>query len=80
VGKAVVLNSRIGAHIDPRQPWSEWNRNGTLAHRPAQTSSDDWWDNLARAGLDPATSLGAGRRPVPADVYLGEYRNDYTER
>jgi len=75
VGKAVILNSRIGAHIDKTHPWSEWNRNGTLAHRPAQFSSDDWWDNLRRAGLDPAARLGEGARPAPADIYLGEYNN-----
>jgi polygalacturonase len=75
VGKAVILNSRIGPHIDKAHPWSEWNRDGTLAHRPAQFSSDDYYDNLEAAGLDPATKLGDGPRPVPADVYLGEYNN-----
>lgn len=78
VGKAVILNSRIGPHIDQAAPWSEWNRAGTLAHRPAQFSSDDYWDNLARAGFDPATVLNDGSRPVPADIYLGEY-NDTNE-
>jgi len=75
VGKAVILNSRIGGHIQKDYPWSEWNRDGTLAHRPAQLSSDDWYDNLQAAGLDPAKVLGAGPRPVPAEVYLGEYNN-----
>jgi polygalacturonase len=75
VGKAVILNSRIGPHIDQASPWSEWNREGTLAHRPAQYSSDDYWDNLRRAGFDPDTVLKDGPRPVPADIYLGEYNN-----
>ena len=75
VGKAVILNSRIGAHIVKDNPWAEWNRNGTLAHRPAQFSSDDWWNNLQQAGFDPVTRLGETRRPVPADIYLGEYNN-----
>jgi len=75
VGKAVILRSRIGAHIDKAHPWSEWNRNGTLAHRPAQFDSDDWWDNLRRAGWDPAAVAGTGTRPAPADIYLGEYGN-----
>lgn len=79
VGKAVILHSRIGAHIDQDTPWSEWNRNGTLAHRPAQFGADDWWNNLQRAGLDPATALGEGPRPAAAataaDIYLGEYGN-----
>jgi len=77
VGKAVILNSRIGAHIVKTHPWSEWNRNGTLAHRPAQFSSDDWWDNLQRAGFDPVKVLGETARPAPADIYLGEYNNSY---
>jgi polygalacturonase len=75
VGKAVVLNSRIGPQIDKSSPWSEWNRAGTLAHRPAQFSSDDYWTNLQRAGFDPSTVLKDGPRPVPADIYLGEYNN-----
>jgi polygalacturonase len=77
VGKAVILNSRIGAHIVRDNPWSEWNRNGTLAHRPAQFSSDDWWSNLQQAGFDPAASLGETVRAAPADIYLGEYNNSY---
>jgi polygalacturonase len=75
VGKAVILNSRIGPHIDKVFAWSEWNRDGTLAHRPAQFSSDDYYDNLKAAGLDPETALGDGPRPAPADIYLGEYDN-----
>jgi polygalacturonase len=75
VGKAVILRSRIGPYFDKTTPWSEWNRNGTLAHRPAQFGSDDYWDKLAGTAFDPATALGDGPRPVPADVYLGEYDN-----
>jgi polygalacturonase len=79
VGKAVILNSRIGAHIDRENPWSEWNRNGTMAHRPAQFSSDDYWANLERinpaVALDTAKVLGSGTRPVPAETWLGEYNN-----
>jgi polygalacturonase len=79
VGKAVILNSRIGAHIERDNPWSEWNRMGTMAHRPAQFSSDDYWANLERVapsvGLDTAKVLGPGQGPVPAEIYLGEYNN-----
>jgi polygalacturonase len=75
VGKAVILRSRIGPYFEKATPWSEWNRNGTLAHRPAQFGSDDYWDNLAGTPFDPATALGDGPRPVPADIYLGEYEN-----
>lgn len=70
VGKAVILRSRIGPHFEKTTPWSEWNRNGTLAHRPAQFSSDDFWDNLAGTPFAPP-----GPRPVPANIYLGEYDN-----
>ena len=70
VGKAVIVRSRIGPHFEKTAPWSEWNRNGTLAHRPAQFSSDDFWDNLAGTPFAPPDP-----RPVPADVYLGEYDN-----
>ena len=75
VGKAVILRSRIGPHFEKTTPWSEWNRNGTLAHRPAQFDSDDYWNHLAGTPFDPAGPLGDGPRPVPADVYLGEYDN-----
>ena len=75
VGKAVILRSRIGPHFEKTTPWSEWNRNGTLAHRPAQFSSDDYWNNLAGTAFDPAAALGDGPRPVPAAIYLGEYDN-----
>jgi polygalacturonase len=79
VGKAVILNSRIGAHIDRERPWSEWNRNGSMAHRRAQFSSDDYWANLEgidpAVGLDTARVLGNAARPAPAEIYLGEYNN-----
>jgi polygalacturonase len=75
VGKAVILRSRIGPYFEKTTPWSEWNRNGTLAHRPAQLSSDDYWDNLAGTPFDPAAAPGDGPHPVPADIYLGEYDN-----
>jgi polygalacturonase len=77
VGKAVILRSRIGPHFEKTTPWSEWNRNGTLAHRPAQFSSDDYWDNLAGTAFDPARAPGDGPRPAPRDIYLGEYDNTH---
>jgi polygalacturonase len=79
VGKAVILNSRIGAHIDRAHPWSEWNRNGTLAHRPAQFSSNDYWKLLENVypalGLDTARILDAKTPPATPEIYLGEYNN-----
>jgi pectin methylesterase-like acyl-CoA thioesterase len=75
VGKMVVLNSHIGSHINRSNPWADWNKNGTLPYRPAQYSSTDYWNNLGKVGLDPATVLGDGARPAPADTFLAEYNN-----
>ena len=75
VGKMVVLNSRIGAHMNPAHPWADWNKNGTLPYRPAQYNSDDYWNNLRKAGIDPLKDLGYSARPEPADIYLGEFNN-----
>lgn len=54
VGKMVVLNSRLGAHLNPARPWSDWNKNGTLPYRPAQYSSQDFWNNLQQSLIKPA--------------------------
>jgi polygalacturonase len=75
VGKMVVLNSRIGAHIVRTNPWADWNNFGSISYRPAQYSSDDWWNNLDGIGWNPAIVLGEGPRPTTADVYLAEYNN-----
>jgi pectinesterase len=75
VGKMVVMNSRIGAHIGRGKPWSDWNAPGTLAYRPAQFSSNDFYKNLTNAGIDPVDHLGYRKQPPPADVYLAEFNN-----
>jgi pectin methylesterase-like acyl-CoA thioesterase len=75
VGKMVVLNSRIGSHISRTRPWSDWNKEGTLAFRAAQYNSDDHWNNLIKAGIDPVKDLGYTSKPSPADIYLGEFNN-----
>jgi polygalacturonase len=75
VGKMAVLNSRIGSHIRRAQPWSDWNRNGTLSYRPAQFNSSDFWTNLQAAGIDPVKDLGYGKAPEPADPFLVEFNN-----
>ena len=75
VGKMLVVNSTIGRHIDRANPWSEWNRAGTLSHRPAQFTSDDFWHNLRKAGIDPVRDLGYDRPPAPKDIYLAEFNN-----
>ncbi|MET0264584.1 MAG: pectinesterase family protein [Duganella sp.] len=76
VGKMVVLNSRIGAHINRQRPWADWNKPGAVAYRPVQYSSDDYWNNLKRAGIDPVQDLGYARQPSPADIFLGEFNNE----
>jgi polygalacturonase len=75
VGKMVVLNSRIGAHINRQQPWSDWNKVGSLSFRPAQYNSDDHWNNLIKAGIDPVKDLGYTAKPSPPDVFVGEFNN-----
>jgi pectin methylesterase-like acyl-CoA thioesterase len=75
VGKMVVLNSRIGAHIHKANPWADWNRNGTLPYRPVQFDSDGYLRNLRDAGLDPVRDLGYTAAPRPAAIFLGEFNN-----
>ncbi|MBV6322336.1 pectinesterase family protein [Duganella violaceipulchra] len=75
VGKMIVMNSRIGSHINRAAPWSDWNKKGTLAYRPAQYNSDDHWNNLIKAGIDPVKDLGYTAKPSPAEVFLGEFNN-----
>jgi polygalacturonase len=75
VGKMVVLNSRIGAHINRSSPWSDWNKNGTLPYRPAQYNSDGYWANLIQAHIDPVKDLGYSSKPAPPDIFLGEFNN-----
>jgi len=75
VGKMVVLNSKIGSHINKTNPWADWNQSGKLSFRPVQFSSDDYWANLIGAGFDPVRDLGYAQKPSPPDIYLGEYNN-----
>lgn len=75
VGKVIILNSRIGAHINKAHPWADWNAAGTIKHRPAQYSSEDFWDNLLGAGIDPAGQLGYAMKRTPPEPFLAEYNN-----
>lgn len=75
VGKMIVLNSVIGAHIHPSTPWSDWNKNGTLPYRPAQFNSDDFWRNLSASTISPA-AFGYQAAPAPMQ-FLGEFNNQY---
>lgn len=74
VGKTVILNSRIGDHINLTAPWSDWESDPTKsAYRMVQYNSDDFVNNLEKAGKNPA-SLGYSKK-APADIFLGEYKN-----
>jgi polygalacturonase len=75
VGKVIILNSQIGAHIDKANPWSEWNASGTIKHRPVQYSSDDFWQNLVSAGIDPVRQMGLAAKRNPPDPFLAEFKN-----
>ncbi|QJR14628.1 hypothetical protein DSM104440_01435 [Usitatibacter palustris] len=63
VGKAIILESRIGAHIDKLQPWASWNAPGSPRYRVVQYDSDDY--------------LGYAAGPMPAEPYLAEFRNTH---
>jgi pectin methylesterase-like acyl-CoA thioesterase len=73
VGKTVILHSQIGAHINKEHPWSNWNAKGSLAYRPVQYDSDDYWTNLVDAGIDPVSNLHYASRKSPVEIFLGEY-------
>lgn len=46
VGKCVILESRIGAHINTDTPWDHWGQFWTPRYRPAQSSPADFLENL----------------------------------
>lgn len=85
VGKTIVLNSRIGAHINKKAPWAEWN-NGTFAAdgtytpnakwststRPVQFDSDDFYINLGALVSNPYLNY---TKKIPPDPFLSEYNN-----
>ncbi|MBI3729994.1 MAG: pectin lyase fold-containing protein [Burkholderiales bacterium] len=75
VGKMVVMNSVIGAHINKKQPWSDWNKKGTLPYRPAQFSSNDYWENLLAAKIDPIKQMGYDGPFSPVRIFLAEFNN-----
>lgn len=75
VGKVVILNSQIGAHINKEHPWSNWNARGSLAYRPFQIDSDAYWNNLTDAKIDPVRTLGYAAKTAPAIPFLAEFNN-----
>jgi pectin methylesterase-like acyl-CoA thioesterase len=74
VGKVAILNSSIGAHIDPVRPWADWSI-GTPRYRPVQYDSGEHWDRLVAAGVDPQRDLGYPARRQPDEPFLVEYDN-----
>lgn len=75
VGKAVILNSVIGAHIQKQHPWADWNKKGSLAFRPAQFSANDYWRNLREAGIDLTSNDDQSQAGSVAQVFLAEFNN-----
>lgn len=83
VGKVVILNSRIGAHIQTQHPWADWNKKGSLAFRPAQYAVADYFANLAEVSkerdADWVQQLGYSlplSMPTPAAaIFLAEFNN-----
>jgi polygalacturonase len=78
VGKVAIVNSSIGAHIDPVRPWADWSI-GTPRHRPVQYDSEEHWQRLLAAGIDPVRDLGYPPRKAGVEPFLAEFQNT-TER
>jgi pectinesterase len=65
VGKMIVRNSTIGAHIESAAPWKAWGSRTSPKYPASQATlvlytSDDYYD---------------ANGPDPAEVYLGEFGN-----
>ncbi len=75
VGKVVVMNSQLGAHLSPTHPWADWNQRGKLTFRPAQFDRDGFLKNLEQAYPNEDLSW-VGTNPDPtAAIFLAEYQN-----
>lgn len=77
VGKTVILNSVIGAHIHAQHPWADWNKKGSLAFRPAQFTASDYWRNLRAAGinLEGRHEYTNANADTVGHVFLAEFNN-----
>jgi len=74
VGKCVILNSRIGAHINAGTPWDDWAGEGwNPRHRPAQYTAADLLDHLGPRLAEQGLSYDD---IDPSMVFLGEYCNE----
>jgi len=74
VGKVAILNSSIGAHIDPARPWADWSI-GTPRYRPVQYDAEEHWERLLAAGVNPMADLGYPPRSRAIEPFLVEYNN-----
>jgi len=74
VGKVAILNSTIGAHIDPLRPWADWSV-GTPRHRPVQYDSNEHWQRLLAVGIDPVRDLGYAPLTAGPEPFLAEFEN-----
>lgn len=73
VGKCLILNSRIGAHIDKTRPWDHWSgRDWNPRHRPAQYRAADLFAQLAE--WLPSQDIDLSDIP-PEMVFLAEFGN-----
>lgn len=77
-GKTIILNSRLGAHINKTAPWSSWNDAGTKYYRPAIYSSDSYKEEIEKvlkangsASFETLYPKGLAKG-VP---YLAQYKN-----
>ena len=72
-GKTIVMNSRLGKHIN-KAGWADWESSpAKTSFRKATYSSDSFFDNLQAAGKDPAALEYV--RKTPVEYYLAEYKN-----
>ncbi|TRW94188.1 hypothetical protein FNJ84_19915 [Paracoccus sp. M683] len=75
VGKCVILNSRIGAHIDRNMPWDSWTGpDWNPRYRPAQYVAGDMLRELSDWLAQQALNLADIE---PEMIFLAEFRNDH---
>lgn len=77
VGKTVILNSRIGGHIDAKSPWDAWNGpvdTWNPRYRPVQARASDFLRHMAAwGGVDAADYADID----PDAIFLGLYNNSF---
>lgn len=73
VGKCIIQNSRIGAHIDSERPWDDWSGNSwNTRYRPAQYAARCMFEGLG-AWIG---EQGLSYQDIDPDmVFLAEYCN-----